>query len=176
MSGRSFREMRQSESSRGVSPRAQLPLLDRLIDDDPDTERDPPMSSAEALSVLRRSVRRDLEALLNAHRRWRSWPAALSELNTSVVGFGIPDFTSGAFNDPKKRESLRAEIEAIIRRFEPRFMSVQVILLQSDNPLESTLRLRIDALLHADPAPDPVSFDTMVDASTAEVFLTAHDV
>ena len=57
--------------------RVQLPLLDRLIDDDPDAQQDPPVSAAEALAVLRHSVRRDIEALLNARRRWRSWPRLL---------------------------------------------------------------------------------------------------
>ena len=79
--------------------RVQLPLLDRLIDDAPDQERDPPMSAAEAMAALRNSVRRDLEALLNARRRWRSWPARLTELASSPLGYGIPDFAAGAFND-----------------------------------------------------------------------------
>jgi type VI secretion system protein ImpF len=33
------------------------------------------------------------------------------------------------------------------------------------------LRLRIEAVLHAEPAPEPVAFDTLVDAATAEVSL-----
>jgi len=155
--------------------RAQLPLLDRLIDDAPDQERDPPMSSTEALAVVRRSVRRDLEALLNARRRWRSWPDALTELAVSPLGFGIPDFTSGSFNESSRREKLRADIEATIRRFEPRFVSVKVSLIENENKLEATLRLRIEALLHAEPAPDPVTFDTLVDATTADVYVRQRD-
>jgi type VI secretion system protein ImpF len=184
MSGRSARngrgegrgaDARTTDGSHGPGLRAQLPLLDRLMDDAPDQEHDRPMSGAEALAVLRRSVRRDLEALLNARRRWRSWPAALNELDLSPLGYGIPDFTSGAFSDERRREQLRGEIEAIIRRFEPRFASVRVTLLDGHDPLESTLRLRIEALLHAEPAPDPVTFDTVVDATTADVFVKPRD-
>jgi type VI secretion system protein ImpF len=154
----------------GEAQRAQLPLLDRLIDDAPDLERDPPLSAAEAVGVLRRSVRRDIEALLNARRRWRSWPAGYAELAVSPVGYGIGDFTAGAFNDPAQRDRLRAEIEATIRRFEPRLAQVRVVLLDSANDLlESTLRLRIEALLQVEPAPEPVVFDTLVDPATAEV-------
>ena len=51
--------------------RAQLPLLDRLMDDAPDQERDRVLSNAEVLEALRASVRRDLQSLLNARRRWR---------------------------------------------------------------------------------------------------------
>jgi type VI secretion system protein ImpF len=170
MSGRG---PRGAERTEGV--RAQLPLLDRLIDDAPDTPRDPPVSPAEAMAALRRSVRRDLEALLNGRRRWRSWPAGYAELRVSPLGYGIPDFTSGALNDPRRRESLRAEIEDTIRRFEPRFASVRVTLLENKERLEATLRLRIDALLHAEPAPEPVAFDTLVDATTADVVVRPRD-
>jgi type VI secretion system protein ImpF len=156
-------------AARTPPPRAQLPLLDRLIDDAPEQKADPPLSPGEALAVLRRSVRRDLEALLNARRRWRPWPAHLAELDTSSIGYGIPDFTAGVLNDPRQRESLRAEIEATIRRFEPRFAALSVSVVDGPDPLEPALRLRIEALLHAEPAHEPIAFDTLVDATTAEV-------
>ncbi len=155
--------------SRTPSPRVQLPLLDRLIDDAPERAADAPLSPGEALVALRRSVRRDLEALLNARRRWRSWSPALTELRTSSVGYGIPDFVAGAMNDPRQRDALRIEIEATIRRFEPRFASVSVFALETQNPLEPRLRLRIEAVLNAEPVHEAVTFDTVVDASTAEV-------
>lgn len=151
----------------------QLPLLDRLIDDAPDTQREPAPSAAETVEILRRSVRRDLEALLNARRRWRSWPDGYTELDTSPVGYGIPDFTAGAFNDQRRRDELRAEIEQTIRRFEPRLTGLRVSLLDGKNSLGATLHLRIDALLRVDPAPEPIAFDTLVDAATAEVVVRA---
>jgi type VI secretion system protein ImpF len=150
-------------------PRANLPLLDRLLDDAPDTERDRPLSAAEAMAVLRRAVRRDLENLLNARQRWKSWAPDQKELAISPLGFGIPDFAAGAFADSDRRQALRAEIEAAIKRFEPRFAHVSVSLTDGNNPLEPTLRLRVDALIHAEPAPEQVAFDTVVDATTADV-------
>lgn len=159
--------------SRKPAPRAQLPLLDRLIDDNPDDPQDPPMSSAEALEALRRSVRRDLEALLNARRGWRSWPERLRELAASPVGFGLPDLNSSVMADPKRREAYRAEVETTIRRFEPRLARVHVTLHGDSTPLDNTLRLRIDGLLHAEPAPEPVAFDTIMEPATANVTVQA---
>jgi type VI secretion system protein ImpF len=143
--------------------RVQLPLLERLIDDAPDRERDPPMASTEAMQHLRQSVRRELEALLNARRRWRSPPRGLTELPGSPIGYGIPDFAAGVFNNQGERDRLRLEIEATIRRFEPRFLSVRVHLSDDEQRLDAALRLRIEAVLHADPAPEQVTFDTIVD-------------
>ena len=166
---------RVGPGGRSSAVRVQPPLLDRLIDEAPDQERDPPVSVADAMATLRRSVRRDLESLLNARRRWRSWPRSLTELGVSPVGYGIPDFGSGAFNDPRRREELRVEIEETIRRFEPRFLSVRVHLVDSRERLESTLRLRIDAVLHAEPAPEAVTFDTVIDPTTDDVTVRAKD-
>jgi type VI secretion system protein ImpF len=160
----------------GPQARVQSPLLDRLIDVAPDQERDPPTSVVDSMVSLRASVRRDLEALLNARRRWRSWPEHLTQLATSPLGFGIPDFASGAFNDAHRREELRIEIEETIRRFEPRFLSVRVNLVDVKGQLETTLRLRIEAVLHAEPAPEAVTFDTVVDPTTDNVMVRPGNV
>jgi type VI secretion system protein ImpF len=165
----------RGDSGRVAELRTRLPLLDRLIDEAPDRLQDPAPSAAEVMEVLRRSVRRDIEALLNARRRWRSWPEAYGHLAVSPIGYGIADFAAGAFNDPRRREELRAEIEATIRRFDARLARVQVSLIDNKNRLESTLRLRIDALLRVDPAPEPIAFDTLVDAVTAEVAVKSTD-
>ena len=151
--------------------RVQASLLDRLIDDAPDQQRDPALSAADTLLGLRNAVRRDLEALLNARRRWRSWPAHMTQLGTSPIGYGIPDFASGAFGDAQRREELRQEIEATIRRFEPRFLSVRVHLVEGSDKLDTTLRLRIEALLQAEPAPEAVTFETLVDPVTDDVLV-----
>lgn len=160
---------------RGESGRAQLPLLDRLTDLDPDAAVDRPLSATAALLLLRNSVRADLEALLNARRRWRSWDPGLRELATSPATYGLPDYAAGAFNDPLRREELRAEIEACIIRFEPRFVRVSVTLMPGDDKLTASLRLRIEALLHAEPAPEPISFDTLVDATTTDVTVIVQE-
>jgi type VI secretion system protein ImpF len=158
-------------ASRRGGRAAQASLLDRLIDADPEQLHDAPVSATETVSQLRRSVHRDVEALLNARRPWRSVPDSFPVLRLSPLGFGIPDFTAGAFNDRRQREILRAEIEDTIRRFEPRLVQVQVQLAEEDGQLRTTLHLRIDAMLRMDPAPEPIIFDTMVDTTTADVVL-----
>ena len=165
----------RADSQRRPAARVQLPLLDRLIDDAPDQPRDPVLSAAEAMVLLRQAVRRDMEALLNAHRPWQPIPAGFAALKLSPLGYGIPDVMAATLADPRRRESLRAEVEDTIRRFEPRFASVRVGIVENQDKLEATLRLRIEAMLRAEPAPEPVAFDTMVDATTANVVVRARD-
>ena len=160
-----------SSSRQPSAVRAALPLLDRLIDLEPEQARDTPMSAAETLAFLRSVVARDVEALLNARRPWRSIPENCATLRLSPLGYGIPDFTAGTFNDRRQREALRVELEETIRRFEPRLADVRVVLVDDGNTLRTTLRLRIVALLRVHPAPEPISFDTAIDTTTADVTL-----
>lgn len=123
-------------SRKAATIRFAAPLLDRLVDLAPDQSRDPPASASDTQIALRNSVRRDPEALLNARRCWRSWPEPLKELAVSPIGYGMPDFTAGTFNNPAMREDLRLEIEETIRRFDPRFLKVDVALAQAETSLE----------------------------------------
>ncbi|HYP63832.1 MAG TPA: type VI secretion system baseplate subunit TssE [Acidocella sp.] len=157
------------ERARDAGARVKLSVLDRLLDDAPEMERDRPLSAGDALAVLRRAVRRDLEALLNARRRFFSIPRHFTELANSSFAFGLPDYSSGAMADASQREVLRREIERCIKLYEPRLAQVSVQLVKRKDDLDTTLQLRIEAMLHADPAPEPISFDTLVNATTSEI-------
>ncbi len=162
--------MSDSRSGAAAQQRVRLPLLDRLIDADPDAPRDPPLTSAFALDVLHAAVRRDLEALLNARRRRLPPPAGLTELPASPVGYGVPDPTAGSFTQEERRAALAREVEAAIRRFEPRLSHVSVQLQKLDRELiDRSLRVRIDAILRTDPVPEQVSFETVVRPTTLDV-------
>ena len=162
-------------AGRGSPRRAQPSLLDRLIDADPSEPADKQLTSGAALQALRESVCRDLEELLNMRRRWRSWDLNYTELSQSLVGYGLPDFATGTFSDPRRREDLRHLIEAIIRRFEPRIVSVNVTLLENADKLSPTLRLRVEALLRVDPAPEPITLDTFVELDTKNVTVSQRE-
>ena len=60
-------------------------------------------------------------------------------------------------------------MEEAIRRFEPRFIKVAVAMLGGSGNDDRTLRFRIDALMYADPAPEPIVFDSVIDPSTRSV-------
>ena len=163
---------------RGAMARARvrLPLLDRLMADGPDRARSGDTADADGMEALQESVRRDLQWLLNTRRRWRSLPPAFAGLEVSPLGYGLSDIAGGDMQDPARREALRREVEDTIRRFEPRFVTLRVALSpEEDRPLSGTLDLRIEALLRAEPAPEPVRFITLVDPATDEVTVRQTD-
>ncbi|WP_144299530.1 type VI secretion system baseplate subunit TssE [Elioraea rosea] len=155
--------------------RVQLSVLDRLLDADPERVLDQPLGAAETLAALRRAARRDLEALLNARQRWRSWPVQLTELAVSPLNYGVPDFTSGYFASEERREGFRRAVEAAIAAFEPRLKAVKVSLVPGVDETDRTLRLRVEALMLADPEPEPVSFDTAFDSASMAFVVQGAD-
>lgn len=145
-----------------MAARLQMSLLDRLTDLDDDRP---------TLARIRQSVRRDLEWLLNARRSWLPLNGVGRELETSVLGFGLPDFTVMELSTDEGRQWLCDEVKRTISRFEPRLTRVRVTMRDSEAPLDRQLRLRIDAVLLVDPVPEPVSFDSEVEPVTLSVTL-----
>ena len=143
-------------------------LLDRLLDDEPGNQREAVKQRHQVLREMKLSVRRDLENLGNPRWRCVSWPPNLEELETSLVNYGIPDFTGIRFASANTQDELRSILEAVIRRFEPRFSKVRVELITNADSLDRTLRFRIDAMLHAEPVVEPVVFDTTLKTSTGD--------
>jgi type VI secretion system protein ImpF len=144
-------------------------VLDRLLDAEPEVSREPAKSRNQVLRELKQSVRRDLENLLNTRQRCLPSPPGLKELKQSLANYGIPDFTAANMASPKEREQFCRTLQTVLRQGEPRFKTVKVQLLSNTEPLDRTLRFRIDALLYADPAPEPVVFDSLLEPATGTV-------
>jgi len=151
-------------SARDVA--AQGSLLDRLVDLHPTDEIDPNTSFGESMARLRESVRRDLEALLNTRRAALEWPQQLRDLDRSVVAYGVGDVSGQHVADATEREKFRASVETAIRTFEPRFQSFSVSLDEGTDDLNRRLGLRIEAMMHADPMPQSLIFNSLVEPST----------
>lgn len=144
-------------------------ILDRLLDFDPQNSREAPKNRYQLLRELKDSVRRDLENLLNTRVRCGVWPEGLDELENSLVNYGVPDMTGASLSSPREREGFCRLLQEAIRRHEPRLRNVRLQLLDNSEPLDRTLRFRIDAMLQADPAPEPIVFDSSLQPSTGDV-------
>ena len=150
-------------------PSLSLSILDRLLDENPAVSTEVPPTPEQTQRDLHQAVRRDLEALLNTRQRVAGYPAAWQELDQSLVNYGIPDFTGANLSSEDSRAQFVRVIEAVIRRYEPRFKHVRISLLDNVEPLDRTLRFRIDAVVHAEPAPEKVVFDSSLEPVTGNV-------
>ncbi len=154
--------MARNDSSAAV----QSSVLDRLLDDDPEVLSEPPRDLRQSVRDLRAAIRRDLEDLLNTRTRCRPWPKGLDQVDRSLLAYGVPDLTGANLASPAARRDFLRTIEAAIRRSEPRFKSVKIALPDDVDPHGRTLHFRIEAVVHAEPVPESIVFDSQLEPLT----------
>jgi type VI secretion system protein ImpF len=142
-------------------------ILDRLLGQEVPTQKDLERNRARLVRQLRASLQRDLENLLNTRCRCGAYPQELEELETSLVNYGIPDFTGAGLGSTEGWEGFLGTIRAAIERFEPRLRNVSVAHLRdSQDPLDRVLRFRIEAVLWTEDEAEPVAFLSTMEPSS----------
>ena len=139
-----------------------IPLLDRLIDRDPKNSPEPLMSRAQSVRLLKESLRRDIEWLLNTRRIRDESTDPKAELTHSLYNYGLPDITHFSFSSQRDMTRVVWLLENTVAVFEPRMRNAKVHIEPSE---KGTLQIkfRVEGMLVMDPAPERVSFDTTLD-------------
>lgn len=150
-------------------------VLDRLLDDEPEAKREQLSNHFQNLRQLKYTVTRDLEALLNTRQETlEELPPEFTEVRRSLVTYGLPDFTTFTLLSANDRNRIRRALEQAIATFEPRLDRVRVVL-EPPRQHDQTLRFRVEALLRVEPAPEPVTFDAMLQLNTQECRIQGRD-
>ena len=145
-----------------------LSLMERLIDQDPKNATENPMTRAQSLRLLKNSLRRDLEWLLNSRQNPEAVGPEYRELERSLFNYGLPDATSLSWTSLADRQKLSRMIQLAVARFEPRISRLKVVPLESMGSARHVLRFQIEGLLDMDPAPEHISFDTVLQLSSGD--------
>ena len=146
-------------------------LLDRLLDDHPEESREPAWREVQVVRVLKASLCRDLQNLLNAHRLLTTIPEVYSELKTSLLNYGLPDLQSMEVREDHDLGLLCRLIEESIQAFEPRLQGVRVrpvIDAEGKKPIDRRVRFEIEAVLVVEPLREPVLFSSSLDVASGE--------
>jgi len=126
-----------------------------------------PATRNKSVRFFRDALKRDLEWLLNTRKpplpELAAWPAA----RDSVINYGLPDISALGLSSASDQRALRLAIEAALRIFEPRLTDVHVTLESSDT-VDRRLRFHIEGNMKLDPAPEEISFDTVLELSSGE--------
>ena len=138
-------------------------ILDRLIDNDPNNQAEVDLDQHQKLKQLRQSVRRDLENLLNTRMRVVEPDDEFIHLKHSLLNYGLPDLATVNISSVDKRREFVQHLERLLLDFEPRFKTVSVNYQENTDTVDRTLRFRIDATLYADPSPEVVIFDSILE-------------
>ncbi|MFH0844414.1 MAG: type VI secretion system baseplate subunit TssE [Pseudomonadota bacterium] len=142
---------------------ARASLLDRLVDLDPGSEGELRPLRTLTGEELKKSVRRDLQWLLNTRT---SAPGNLiDEHELTVIEYGMPDFGAYSPENPDHCLLLTKRITRSISAFEPRLKNVKV-LVEPEMLDEKTLKVRVDAEMIMETVTEPVSFETVFQHQT----------
>jgi len=152
-----------------------ISVLDRLIDTEPENRMENPLSRAQSVRLLKNSVRRDLEWLLNTRRIAELPDEGLKEVNRSTYTYGLPDLSSVSVGSTGDRNRLVRNLLATINLFEPRLANVRVVLVETPDSGKKDVRMRIEAMLRMDPVPEPISFDTVIELKSGSCHLSGGD-
>lgn len=145
-------------------------VLDRLLDTEPEVSAESAVSHAKNLEQFKQSVRRDLQSLFNTRQSYPQPPG--DELQNSLMSYGLPDFSSASIVSMLDQNRIRKALKTAVKKFEPRLDKVEVTLLPAP-ATERSLHFRIDARLRVEPAPVPVTFDTVLHIYNGEYEISA---
>lgn len=143
-------------------------VLDRLIDREPSVPTEPAPTRAQSVRQLKAALRRDLEWLLNSRRNPEAAGPEFVEVEHSLFNYGLPDISSLHWNSTRDRARLAHMLEIAVALFEPRLDRVKVIPLDGAGGTIQVLRFQIEGMLKMDPAPEHITFDTVLQLSNGE--------
>ncbi len=153
--------------------RPQPALLDRLMDNEPDTKSEPIENRILSKKKLRQAVLRDLAWLLNATNLGDGVEfIELPYAEHSVINYGVPAL-SGQIISTVEITQLENAIKQAIIKYEPRIMpeSLQVEAIVSELQLNhhNLINIQIRGDLWAQPTPVELLLRTEIDRETGKV-------
>jgi type VI secretion system protein ImpF len=152
--------------------RLQPSLLDRLTDDEPDSDMESRDKRVFSASRLRDAVRRDLSWLFNTTNLASVVDLEpLPEIERSVLNYGLPDLAGKTVSNIDI-DLLERLLRRAIWQFEPRLsrQSVKVKLIGDRSKIQhNAMAFQIEAELWAQPLPLRLYLRTQLDLETGDV-------
>jgi type VI secretion system protein ImpF len=157
-----------------VEPTIKPSVLDRLIGSDRKWDGTRPRSWNESLDLVKRSLLRDLQWILNTRQISEPVGEPYELLSKSIINFGLPDITALSADSSETPARLRRFIEEAIETFEPRLTDVRVTLSNPGGSKDRRVQFLIEAELKLDPDPQRVQFDTVLEISSGKFAVSSH--
>ena len=94
------------------------------------------------------AIKQDVEGLLNSFAAAMVWHRSQSELNQSVLSFGLPNYMAEDYNANEKKIMLCEQIKKCIELKEPRLFAVKVFMQDDSESSDLIMHIRIDAKIY----------------------------
>ena len=124
-----------------------------------------PTTQSASLRMLKESIRRDLEALLNTRRPMPRELECYEAAACSVLNYGLDDLSTLRVEPNGYLQEMQRAIQFCLATYEPRLTNVKVSLEDGDL-MHRQIRLHIEAILPVHPAIQIVTFNTTFDLTS----------
>ncbi|MBS0352014.1 MAG: type VI secretion system baseplate subunit TssE [Proteobacteria bacterium] len=114
------------------------------------------------LNELKSKIAKDLENLLNARRPLIHWTSEWSQLECSLMAYGVSDITGKVFDNAEFQNDFCKNLIRAISVFEPRLKDVRINIVENPGTNSSVMYLRIAAVLLIEPKPELITFDSVL--------------
>ena len=126
-------------------------------------------SRAKSVRQLKAALRRDLEWLLNTRRNPRPAGSEFAETSISLYNYGLPDVTGMGWDLAARPDRTHAHDRRGRGQCSSRASrGIKVTSLEAQSSAKHVLRFQIEGLLDMDPAPELITFDTVLQLSSGE--------
>jgi len=123
-------------------------LLHRLIDNEPGQSQERGMGYTIDYVSMQQEIRKNLENILNTRLNLFNLASKYLLIKTSVLNYGMPDFSRKYYVATSQQLELCENIKAIIEAYEPRLQQVRVHALQVEAKEHRSLVMRIEGLIN----------------------------
>jgi type VI secretion system protein ImpF len=137
-------------------------LLDRLI-----TVEEWPTTRSQSVRYFKEALKRDLEWLLNTRQSPMPLLDSYPLSQGSMLNFGLPDITAMGLSSASDHRRLRQALQVSLRNYEPRLQNVEITIEGADTQ-DRRLRFHIQGQMRLDPAPEEITFDTVLELTSGE--------
>ncbi|HEY4047194.1 MAG TPA: type VI secretion system baseplate subunit TssE [Acidobacteriaceae bacterium] len=143
----------------------QMPVMQSVLDRLSERPEWPGTHTA-SVRMLKESIRRDLEELLNTRRQLTKELEGYEAARSSVINYGLEDLNSITPLSRVNAQELQRAVQRCIAEYEPRLLDVSVTVEGGGDLLHREVRLHIEATIPVYPSAEIVSFDTMLDLAS----------
>jgi len=139
------------------------PLMMRLIDQQPDRMQDSDYHGFISLEELYQDIRENLLHLLNTRAPSMIWSQHLTELNESLLNYGLSDFVQFSLHTESFRQAMCSEVKNLIQAFEKRLTQVNVLCIEDGQVAFDAIRLVIEGVIYLQQKRTSVGLEYAID-------------
>lgn len=125
-----------------------------------------PATQAASLRLIKESLRRDLEAVLNTRRHMGPALDGFELASSSVLNYGLEDLTNIRTDPEGQLMQMQRAIYNCLSEYEPRLSDVSVSVRSGADSSSREIRLHIAAHLRLSPGVEAIYFNTVFDVAS----------